>query len=81
MNAGEVRSELVARLRRNLIGPCEADDADLATERLPPGESPARWYLSGFIAPSGELTAEATDTPDAEWDGVRDRLARAAAAG
>lgn len=70
MNAGEVRSELVARLRRNLIGPCEADDADLATERLPPGESPARWYLSGFIAPSGELTAEATDTPDAEWDEI-----------
>jgi len=70
MNAAEVRSELVTRLRRNLIGPGEADDADLAAERLPPGESPSRWYLSGFIAPSGELTAETTDTPDADWDEI-----------
>ena len=70
MNAARVRDELVARLRRNLIGPSEAEDADLATERLPPGESPSRWYLSGYIAPSGELTAENSDTPDAEWDEI-----------
>ncbi|WP_200913197.1 hypothetical protein [Sphingomonas sp. Leaf10] len=51
MNADGVRAELVRRLRRNLIGPCEPDDADLAAERLPPGENPSRWYLAGFIAP------------------------------
>jgi len=70
MNAAQVRDELVARLRRNLIGPSEPDDADLATERLPPGESPSRWYLAGYIAPSGELTGGNTDTPDAEWDEI-----------
>lgn len=59
MTAAGVRAELVRRLRRNLVGPSEAEDADLAAERLPAGESPSRWYLTGFIAPSGELTARA----------------------
>ena len=63
MNAASVRDGLVDRLRRNLVGPSEPQDADLAAERLPAGESPSRWYLAGFIAPSGELTA--TATPDA----------------
>ncbi|MEP9400814.1 DISARM system helicase DrmA [Sphingomonas sp. VNH70] len=66
MNATGVRAEMVRRLRRNLIGPSEPEDADLATERLPEGESPSRWYLSGFIAPSGELTVDPPIGPDAE---------------
>lgn len=70
MSAATVRTELVHRLRRNLIGPSEAEDADLACERLPPGESPARWYLSGFIAPSGELTHEPVVPADADTDEV-----------
>ncbi|MFD1035450.1 DISARM system helicase DrmA [Sphingomonas hankookensis] len=69
MNATQVRSEMVARLRRNLIGPGE-EDADLATERLPPGEAPSRWYLAGFIAPSGELTTDAPAAEEAEWDEI-----------
>ena len=68
MNADGVRAEMVRRLRRNLIGPSEADDHDLVAERLPPGENPSRWYLAGFIAPSGELTQE--PAADAEWDEV-----------
>jgi hypothetical protein len=61
MSAVGVRDGLVRRLRRNLIGPSDPEDGDLATERLPAGESPSRWYLTGFIAPSGELTATAAD--------------------
>lgn len=61
MTAAGVRDGLVRRLRRNLVGPTEPEDADLAAERLPAGESPSRWYLTGFIAPSGELTAAGGD--------------------
>jgi hypothetical protein len=68
VSAAGVRDALVRQLRRNLIGPTESEDADLATERLPPGESPSRWYLTGFLAPSGELTTPApapmTGEPD-----------------
>lgn len=87
MKAAGVRADMVRRLRRNLIGPCEAEDADLATERLPAGESPSRWYLAGFLAPSGELAAdppvEADAAPD-DLDGFLpelDALAVAGAAG
>jgi hypothetical protein len=66
-----VREELVRRLRRNLVGPSEAEDADLAAERLPAGESPSRWYLTGFIAPSGEPgTAPADEAPFEEVESV-----------
>ncbi len=63
MSAAGIRDGLVRRLRRNLVGPSEPEDADLAAERLPAGESPSRWYLTGFIAPSGELTAPVTAAP------------------
>ena len=45
----EVRTEMVEKFRRDLIGP-GLQDADLASERL--NESPSRWYLAGFIAPA-----------------------------
>lgn len=45
----EVRTEIVEKFRRDLIGP-GLQDADLASERL--NESPSRWYLAGFIAPA-----------------------------
>lgn len=67
MNAVEAREELVHRLRRNLVGPSEfPHDEDLARERLPAGESPSRWYLSGFIAPSGDNTADVLEDADEE---------------
>ncbi|WP_230772800.1 DISARM system helicase DrmA [Sphingomonas sp. Leaf4] len=70
MTAAGVRSAIVDRLRRNLIGPSDPADADLATERLPPGESPSRWYLAGFIAPSGELTVPGDLAGEAQEDEV-----------
>lgn len=51
MNAIEVRSEIVDRLRRDLVGPSEhPGDDDLSSEQLP--ENPSRWYLTGFLAPA-----------------------------
>lgn len=58
----EIRSELVAKLRRDLIGPYPLpQDADLAREKL--NDEPSRWYLTGFIAPAPE-SERASDEPD-----------------
>src|SRR5262245_55477260 len=47
----DVRSSIVEMFRRDLVGPGPSPhDADLAHERL--NESPSRWYLTCFIAPS-----------------------------
>jgi len=81
MTAGAVREELVRRLRRNLVGPTEPEDADLAAERLPVGESPSRWYLSGFIAPSGMASASAVEAAPDGWDDTADILAEAEGSG
>ena len=59
----EVRAQIVDVFRRDLIGP-GPQDADLASERL--NESPARWYLAGFIAPAED--ALALDGDDDEND-------------
>ena len=48
-NSVDIRAHIVNVFRRDLIGP-GPQDADLASERL--NESPARWYLAGFIAPA-----------------------------
>lgn len=67
MNAIEVREELVHRLRRNLVGPSDfPHDDDLAAEKLPAGESPSRWYLTGFIAPAGDEIAHAQEDEQEE---------------
>lgn len=67
MKSVEIREELVHRLRRNLVGPSEFPlDDDLAAERLPAGENPSRWYLTGFIAPSGEEALVPPDELEAE---------------
>ncbi|WP_016744458.1 DISARM system helicase DrmA [Rhizorhabdus wittichii] len=67
MNAIEVREELVHRLRRNLVGPSDfPHDDDLARESLPAGESPSRWYLTGFIAPVGDEVAHVDEDADEE---------------
>jgi hypothetical protein len=64
----DVRSSIVTAFRRDLIGP-EPQDLDLSKERL--NESPSRWYLAGFIAPTDDpLTEdspqEAEDDPSAQ---------------
>lgn len=53
-NSVDVRAHIVDVFRRDLIGP-GPQDADLASERL--NESPARWYLAGFIAPAEDILA------------------------
>ena len=53
-NSVDIRAHIVDIFRRDLIGP-EPRDADLANERL--NESPARWYLAGFLAPAEDPLA------------------------
>src|SRR5271170_6821564 len=48
----EIRTKLVDTFRRDLVGPHPGKDADLARERL--NESPSRWYLTGFLAPTDD---------------------------
>ncbi len=62
-NSVDIRAHIVDVFRRDLIGP-GPQDADLASERL--NESPARWYLAGFIAPAED--ALALDGDDDEND-------------
>jgi len=50
----DIRAHIVDVFRRDLIGP-GPQDADLANERL--NESPARWYLAGFLAPAEDPLA------------------------
>ncbi|KAF2991451.1 DISARM system helicase DrmA (plasmid) [Methylocystis sp. MJC1] len=53
-NSVDIRAHIVDVFRRDLIGP-GPQDADLANERL--NESPARWYLAGFLAPAEDSLA------------------------
>ena len=58
-NSVDVRAHIVDVFRRDLIGP-GPQDVDLANERL--NESPARWYLAGFLAPAEDpLTLDGDD--------------------
>ena len=62
-NSVDIRAHIVDIFRRDLIGP-GPQDADLANERL--NESPARWYLAGFLAPAEDPLA--LDRDDNEND-------------
>ena len=53
-NSVDIRAHIVNIFRRDLIGP-GLQDTDLANERL--NESPARWYLAGFLAPAEDPLA------------------------
>lgn len=66
MTSQEVRSTLVEALRLDLIGP--SNDHAFASELL--SESPARWYLSGFLVPSDAPVEQRSDeTCTEEIDG------------
>ncbi|MRG96408.1 DISARM system helicase DrmA [Polyangium spumosum] len=56
-----VRADLVYTLRDDLLGPDPDDprDAAHATETLT--SSPAHWYLTGFLAPTGQKAEEKED--------------------
>lgn len=62
-NSVDIRAHIVDVFRRDLIGP-GPQDSDLANERL--NESPARWYLAGFLAPAEDSLA--LDGDDGEND-------------
>ncbi len=63
MNPVGVRAHIVNLFRRDLIGP-GPQDSDLANERL--NENPARWYLTGFLAPAEDPLSLGGD--DSETD-------------
>src|SRR5215213_4897033 len=52
-----IRRELVEALRLDLVGP--RNDHAFARELL--RESPTRWYLTGFLVPSGAPVEQRTD--------------------
>lgn len=54
-----VRTQIVNTVRRDLVGP-SPEDLDLARERL--GETPSRWYLTGFLAPSDDTATLGGET-------------------
>ena len=60
-----VRDSLVEALRLDLIGPRPDDDA-LQHERLP--QAPSRWYLTGFLAPTGAPDAQRAQDAEEELD-------------
>jgi hypothetical protein len=67
LHAEAVRTRIVDKLRRDLIGP-GPQDADIAREVLK--ENPSRWYLTGFLAPSPDGSDDGLDEPEDEGDPV-----------
>ena len=63
----EVRSQLVEALGLDLVGPGhEESDAELREEVL--SQDPSRWYLTGFLVPTGAAEAQRSDeTADDEF--------------
>ena len=59
-----VREQLVEALRLDLVGP-PANHA-LAEERLPRWERPSKWYLTGFLIPSGAALQAPEQSADAD---------------
>ena len=64
-DSAAVRDSLVEALRLDLIGPRPGDDA-LRHERLP--HAPSRWYLTGFLAPTGAPEAQRAQDAEEELD-------------
>lgn len=64
-NSASVRECLIEALRLDLIGPRPEDQA-LQHERLP--YAPSRWYLTGFLAPTGAPDAQRAQDLEEEFD-------------
>jgi hypothetical protein len=67
MKTTDVRAQLAYALRDDLLGPDADDPRDAAhlTETL--SSPPSHWYLTGFLAPTGQKTEEKED-PEAGED-------------
>jgi hypothetical protein len=61
----EVREQLVEALKLDLVGPWAGHD--LAEEKLPGWVRPSKWYLTGFLIPSGTPPEQCSD-PDEDDD-------------
>ena len=64
-DSASVRDYLVEALRLDLIGPRPGDDG-LQSERLP--HAPSRWYLTGFLAPTGAPETQRAQDAEEELD-------------
>ena len=64
-DCASVRDYLIEALRLDLIGPRTGDEA-LQHERLP--YAPSRWYLTGFLAPTGAPDAQRAQDAEEELD-------------
>ena len=64
-DSGSVRHYLTDALRLDLIGPWPGDES-LRHERLP--QAPSRWYLTGFLAPTGAPDAQRAQDAEEELD-------------
>lgn len=62
-----IRAELVYALRNDLIGPDPDDPRDASHARETLSSSPSHWYLTGFLAPTGQKAEEKQDD-DADDD-------------
>lgn len=72
----EIRTRLVEALRLDLVGPGAGHP--MATERLHAWERPSKWYLGGFLIPTGtpaEKSADADENDDFELVGESAGLA------
>ncbi len=63
--SADVRDYLVEALRLNLVGPRPGDEA-LQHERL--SMAPSRWYLTGFLVPTGASDAQRAQDAEEELD-------------
>ena len=63
--SARVRDRLIDALRLDLIGPGPTDEA-LQHERLP--HAPSRWYLTGFLVPTGAPEAQRAQDAEEELD-------------
>ena len=65
MDSNAVRQDLVETLRLDLIGP-RPQDVALERERLP--QTPSRWYLTGFLAPTDAPEEQRAQDSEEELD-------------
>ena len=68
-DSAAARQYLVDALRIDLIGP-RADDTHLQEERLP--QAPSRWYLTGFLVPTGAPPEQKAQDTEEEMDSLEE---------
>ncbi len=64
-DSASVRDYLIEALRLDLVGPRPTDES-LQDERLP--HAPSRWYLTGFLAPTGASDVQRAPDTEEELD-------------